>query len=258
MKVVKEIEGLNEALELDEAKAACTRAITAGGHSMEVSAALHYICAVVNASFGASDTADKLCRVSVALNPENIPGDDSGPRISGCFKRARAWWMERTPMRIDHTPPPAPAPGEPLVLRVMVASDPLSVIVGGRVIYRKGDGPWKSSRFFPRTGTEIAIALTPAERAETDEYFVVATDVGHSAMAQVGSVFASLRLAGAAAGATSAVVPGPTIKKKSIATRWWFWTITVAVAGGLAAGGVLVWMSQRPDSADFDFAVEVR
>jgi len=259
LEAVREIEVLNEELRLPEAKKACSRALTAGGHSMEVSAALHYICAVVGASIEKGDAADRLCRLSIALNPENIPGDDAGPRIAGCFRSARAWWMERTPMRIDHTPPSPPAEGMPLVLRVAVVSDPLSVIVGGRAVYRTKGGAWKSTSFFPRTGSEIAIALSSDERAGVTEYYVIATNIGHSAMAQVGSAVAPLRVGGATDAAV-AVAAGPVVgKKRPVTKKAWFWTVTAVLIAGVGAGaGVLVWFTQRPDSADIDFAVEVR
>ncbi|HEV8323348.1 MAG TPA: hypothetical protein VG389_17155 [Myxococcota bacterium] len=257
---IDKIKRLSIDLRFDEAQRTCTDAFALHDLSLADNAELHYACAVVAATLDEADRAEELFRIALVLDATRRPPDDATPRVQAAFERARAWWAAHTPFGLAHEPPTAPPAGAPLVLQVVVRSDPLKLVAGVRVYCRRrGETDFHPAGAAKRKADELVVSVDAAEGGGGVEYYLAATSASGSVVALVGGPEAPLRARVETPrppppGGGGGVTP-PAARPLLARPLFWGVVLGVVVAGMTAAVAAAL---LRPDSADVVFRFEVR
>ncbi len=246
----------------DEAIAAASALAGADGlTARQINAALELL-ATARIATGADAAAQEALTRLYARDPQHRLSDaDASPRVASFFARARESEPSPIVVSLEHGVRPADvreAPG--IAVRVTTGADAVQEM---RLSYRQGDDPTYHRIEMTREGSGVFRSRIPLLSATGDPYdvsfYVEAMAPSRAPLARLGSEAAPLELSvagategaeggGPLAGATATSGEGPVDDGGGIATKWWFWTILVAVvAGGVTAALVLGPGSEGPE-----------
>ena len=157
------------------------------------------------------------------------------------FQKAKVYWKDREPLKIEHLPPGKVPPGRKVSIPIRVASDPAKMIARRELRYRRqGDKEWKVVML--GAGNESAdLPPMPVPLAGDDyriEYYIVAVNEHEGVLDTLGAPSAPL----AFLVTESAIVRPPPWYKK-----WWVWAAAGAVAAGSVAAYAIISDDGLPD-----------
>jgi hypothetical protein len=196
-------------------------------------------------------------------------GEYASPRIREVFDRVRREWTtegrpcetqlgpaEPAPQSVslDHESPHSASPGEEVELQVTV-DDPGHRVASVALRYRaQGEEGFNEARAtMASPGAYEATIPRDAVRPPAAEYYLQALDAAGAPLATLGTSRAPLRVAVSAPG-------GGGTEHRSIASRWWFWTIigVVVVGAGLGLGLGLGLQEPEPNPPPDDATLTIR
>ena len=123
-------------LRYDDALATLGKTLEAGTSGPATTAQLYLLLGEVRASLDHAAAAEKAFRLALAIDPGLELRAGLSPKINRPFRRARKALRGAKPLAIAHR-----IVGQnPVVIAVIVQSDPMGVVVGARIAYRRADG----------------------------------------------------------------------------------------------------------------------
>lgn len=232
---------------------------------------LYRLLGTANGVLGKSDDAVDAFTKLLAIDPEHRLPRGTSPKITGPFKEAGGYWVDRPGgLQIAPTLPREMTGGQALSIAVKL-DDPLQMAANVRLSYRlQGDPDF--SKLETAVGPTVTFNLSAEQLPARKTDYVV--ELFFTALSSTGS---ELRGAGDAAhpssiairakgGSDTTVVTTTTTTptgtvvvtttqrpvKKPLVKQWWLWTAVGVVVVGVAVGASLGWYYTRPDGSHTD------
>jgi len=229
---------------------------------------LYRLLGTANALVGKNQDAIDAFQRLLAIDPDHKLPRGTSPKITGPFREAGGFWVDRPGgLQIVPTLPKDANSDKPLAIPVKI-DDAMSLTANVRMSYRQqGESEWKTAE--TPVGASITLNVPPTDIPTKASDYVL--EIYFAAMSSNGS---ELRLAGEAARplsiairgpgsmtttttTTGAIVNGqPDKPRKPLIKTWWFWAAVggaAVVAIGLGAG--LGYYYGRPDTSITDVNV---
>ena len=227
-----------EELRLDLALESLDSALRSGENGPAETAEILHLLGEVTASLGLSDAAVGHFERWLALRPSAALEEGVSPKIERPFIQARAALAARAPLRVHYE---VVADRDPIVLLLIVDSDPMAMVAGARA---RLSGRAQPPLQLEQRGTgRIQIALPPGSL----EVVLAAIDQYGNRVAEIGVE-------------RSIVIAAPKPARRPLYGRWFVWggaALGVALVGaGLSVGAAVAQNDlQRVigDSANHDF-----
>lgn len=195
-------------------------------------------------------------------------GEYASPRIREVFERVRREWRAAgrpcqaqpepvgpapQPVNLDHDSPRSASPGDEVEIQITV-DDPGHRVASVVLRYRAGgeEGFNEAQATMAGQGAYEATIPRDAVHPPAAEYYLQALDASGAPVASLGTARAPLRV--------PVSTPGGGTERRSIASRWWFWTIigVVVVGAGLGVGLGLGLQEPEPQPPPDDATLTIR
>jgi hypothetical protein len=235
---------------------------------------LYRLLGTANAVLGKNDDAVEAFTRLLAIDPDHRLSRGLSPKITRPFKEAGGYWIDRPGgLGVAADVPRDVAPGKPLTVSVKL-DDPLQMAASVRLSYRHEGDPDYVKLEQP-VGAPISLSIgsglsftIPAEQVTArrsdynlELYFTALSGSG-SELRQAGDPAHPINVTVRAARETEPLVtaqpnallaqPQPKSRKKSVLTKWWFWTAVggVVVVGAALGGGLGYYYSRDTTHGD--------
>ncbi|WP_428265722.1 tetratricopeptide repeat protein [Haliangium sp.] len=230
-----------EALRYRDALAALERAIQTGDNGPDEIRTAYRMLGEVHAALGERRDAEAAFRRLLALNPDAELGPGVSPKLARPFEAARDATREAGPIVVRCVVDDAAG-----TVRLEVEADPVELIAGARVVYRRTDG---SEQQAETSGSGNLVLGIPVE--DRTPLVCAAIDEHGNRLVEIGSWDDPLVLSPAAAtAAASAPAPPPAPARSTpVYARWYVWGAAAVVTAG--AGGYFAWAADQ-DQAELD------
>lgn len=127
-------------LRYEDAQKTVEKAIRSGTNGPADMAELYLLLGEVKASLGDDEAAQNAFRSALAIDPAAELRDGLSPKIKEPFAKAKKSMKGKKPLAIQHRI----LKQDPPTIAVLVESDPVGMIIGGRLIYKNADGAERS------------------------------------------------------------------------------------------------------------------
>lgn len=242
-------------LDFEKALGALQQAFQTPGNNRAQLIRMYHLSGLCLSSLGRyRDAEDSFSRLLV-LDPSFRLGADVSPRVRKPFNRLVQKKMPRLNVRL--VPPAYAQLGQPLTFGAEVVADPVGMITGVQIHFRRGKSGKFSSVRSPLKGPgEQPLTVSPAAwegdgKGEKVFWYAVAEGANQSRLQEFGNAANPSALAVSDKSPEEIAAAGGTAWYQ----RWWVWAIIGGVVAGATTTALVLTTSQTP-SGPFDFSVD--
>ncbi len=242
-------------LDFEKALGALQKAFQVPGNTRGQLIRMYHLSGLCLSSLGRyRDAEDSFSRLLV-LDPGARLGADVSPRVRKPFNRLVQKKMPRLGVRL--VPPAYAQLGQPLTFGAKVAADPVGMIEGVRVFFRRGKtGKFSSVRSPLKGGGEQPVTVPPAAweadgKGERVLWYAVVEGANQSRLQEFGDAAHPSALEVTEAPPEEIAAAGETAWYQ----RWWVWALIGGVAAAATTTAVVLTTAQTP-SGPYDFDVD--
>jgi hypothetical protein len=242
-------------LDFEKALGALQKAFQAPGNTRGQLIRMYHLSGLCLGSLGRYKPAEDSFSRLLVLDPSFRLGADVSPRVRKPFNRLVKKNMPRLNVRL--VPPAYAQLGQPLTFGAEVVADPVGMVTGVHIFFRRGPSGKFSSVRSPLKGKGEQPLAVPATAWEGDGkgekifWYAVVEGANRSRLQEFGDAAHPSALAVWEKSPEEIAAAGETAWYE----RWWVWAIIGGVAAGATATAVVLATDQIP-SGPFDFSVD--
>jgi tetratricopeptide (TPR) repeat protein len=242
-------------LDFEKALSALQKAFQAQGNTRAQLVRMYHLSGLCLSSLGRYKAAEDSFSRLLVLDPSFRLGADVSPRVRKPFNQLVKKNMPRLNVRL--VPPAYAQLDQPLTFGAEVVADPVGMITGVHIFFRRGPSGKFSSVRTPLKGKGERPLVVPATAWEGDGngekifWYAVVEGANQSRLQEFGDAAHPSTLAVWEKSPEEIAAAGETAWYE----RWWVWAIIGGVAAGAAATAVVLATDQTP-SGPFDFSVD--
>ena len=242
-------------LDFEKALNALQKAFQVPGNTRAQLVRMYHLSGLCLSSLGRYQEAkDSFSRLLV-LDPSSRLSTDVSPRVRKPFNLLVRKNMPRLNVRL--VPPAYAQLGQPLTFRAEVVADPVSMLEGVRVFFRRGQtGKFSSIRSPLKGKGELPVNISSATwegdgKGQKIFWYAVVEGANQSRLQEFGDAAHPSALAVSEKSPEEIAAAGGTAWYE----RWWVWAIIGGVAAAATTTAVVLTTGQTP-SGPFDFVVD--
>jgi len=242
-------------LDFEKALGALQKAFQEPGNTRAQLIRMYHLSGLCLSSLGRYKAAEDSFSRLLVLDPGFRLGADVSPRVRKPFNRLVEKKMPRLNVRL--VPPAYAQLSQPLTFGAEVVADPVGMITGVHIFFRRGPRGKFSSVRSPLKGKGEQPLAVPATAWEGDGkgekifWYAVVEGANQSRLQEFGDAAHPSVLAVSKKSPEEIAAAGETAWYE----RWWVWAIIGGVAAGATATAVVLAVDQTP-SGPFDFSVD--
>jgi tetratricopeptide (TPR) repeat protein len=254
-KLINQASALYGDLDFEKALGVLQKAFMEQGNTRAQLIRVYHLSGLCLGSLGRyADAEDSFSRL-LTLDPGFRLGADVSPRIRKPFNQLVQKKMPRLGIRL--VPPGHAQLGQSLTFAAEVVADPVGMIEGVRVFFRRGDAGKFSSVHSALAGEGEQVISVPAAaweghgKGDKLHWYAVVEGAKQSRLQEFGDAAHPSALEVSEKPPEGIAAAGETAWYE----RWWVWAIVGGVVAGATATAVVLTTDQTP-SGPFDFSVD--
>lgn len=242
-------------LDFEKALGALQQAFQVPGNTRAQLIRMYHLSGLCLSSLGRYQDAEASFSRLLVLDPSARLGADVSPRVRNPFNRLVQKNMPRLNVRL--VPPAYAQLGQPLTFGAEVIADPVGMIVGVQVFFRRGKtGKFSSVRYLLKGAGEQPVSVSSAAwegagKGEKVFWYAVVEGANRSRLQEFGDAAHPSALEVSEKSPEEIAAAGETAWYQ----RWWVWALIGGVAAAATTTAVVLTTSQTP-SGPFDFDVD--
>jgi hypothetical protein len=242
-------------LDFEKALVALQKAFQMPGNTRTQLIRMYHLSGLCLGSLGRYKAAEDYFSRLLVLDPSARLGTNVSPRIRKPFNQLVKMNMPRLSVRL--VPPANAQLGQPLIFGAEVVADPVSMITGVHIYFRRGpSGKFSSVRSLLKDKGEhpVTVPATAWEGGGQGKkifWYAVVEGANQSRLQEFGDAAHPSTLEISEKSPEKIAAAGETAWYE----HWWVWAIIGGVAAGATATAVVLASDQTP-SGPFDFSVD--
>jgi len=242
-------------LDFEKALGELQKAFEEPGNTRAQLIRMYHLSGLCLSSLGRYKAAEDSFSRLLVLDPSFRLGTDVSPRIRKPFSQLVEKKMPRLSVRL--VPPAYAQLSQPLTFAAEIAADPVGMIEGVRVFFRRGDAGKYSSVHSPLSGEGEQLVTVPSAvweghgKGNKIHWYAVAEGARQSRQQEFGDAAHPSALEVSEKSPEEIAAAGETAWYE----HWWVWAIVGGVVAGATATAVVLATDQTP-SGPFDFSVD--
>jgi tetratricopeptide (TPR) repeat protein len=254
-KLIKQASAFYGDLDFEKALGELQKAFLVPGNTRAQLVRMYHLSGLCLSSLGRYQAAEDSFSRLLVLDPSFRLGADVSPRVRKPFNQLVKKNMPRLNVRL--IPPAYAQLGQPLTFGAEVVADPVGMITGVHLFFRRGPSGKFSSVHSPLKGKgeqPLAVPATAWEgggKGEKIFWYAVVEGANQSRLQEFGDAAHPSALEVSEKSPEEIAAVGETAWYE----RWWVWAIIGGVVAGATTTAVVLATDQTP-SGPFDFSVD--